>query len=311
MEHVMHWTTRFLVAAAIALTTAGLKAEEYKSAKVVKIGDKLLVTLEIGGKTRQITAFPFMKAFDKDGQEIGQLGEGLRVLKEGNVLDVRVESMKLTGQAQDYIAEGKLISGELQDLKILRSLTRPLRGAKKPDGTEPAIYTVVQYSSRRPVVLRNEDGEDLKLSESLSKAFDAEGHELPPDERERVLKEGNIIEARLGKLSNSKQQTIKEARLVQGDLLPAPEEKTEVTTVYRGAVLKKFLITGSTIEAGGKTIELASWQSNTKYFDAAGKAVRESANLMKTFTPGSKVDITLGEPLKTGKFPIREIRLVK
>src|SRR5262245_48478931 len=174
---------RFLAClAAAALLAATLSAEEHKGAKVTKIGEKLLITLDVNGKEVQLTAYPFLKGYGADGKELVGVGQGVRVLKEGNVLDLKTESLKLTGQPQIYISEARLIKGDLQSLEVLRGLTaknlptgknaatpgKIVPKSKKGREPDPATtFTVVKYEPKQAVVLRGANGNQITAKAAL------------------------------------------------------------------------------------------------------------------------------------------------
>jgi len=306
-----------LVVGGLVLSAGGLLAEEYKDAKIVKIGEKLLVTFDVGGKQVEVTAFPFLKGFGTDGKQLTELGHGVRVLKEGNILDLKTESMKLTGQPQIYISEARLKKGELQTLEVLRSIATPnVPGKKKSREPEAGpVFTVVKAEPRRAVVLRGADGKEISAIPSLNKATDAAGQPLPDDQLQRVMKVGNVIEVKLGKVSNSQQQTVKEARLVSGELAPletkAPAAPVEVKE-YKGVVLKKFGIRGSAIEVDGKEIAIGNWNQKSVFFDIKGQQVKSGPDIMAAVKAGSVVDIKLGPPPpKGGDATLLEIKVIR
>jgi hypothetical protein len=296
------------------LAAGGLRAEEYKDAKIAKIGEKLLVTFEVGGKQHQVTAYPFLKGFGTDGKQLTELGHGVRVLKEGNVLDLKTESMKLTGQAQMYISEARLKKGELQAIEVLRSIATP---NVKKGGPAAVLFTVVKAEPRRAVVLRGADGKEISAFPSLNKATDASGQPLPADQLARVLKVGNVLEVMLGKESNSQSQTIKEARLVSGELAPLAASRPAAAAAeekeYRGVVLKKFGIRGSAIEVDGKEIAIGPWNPKSAFYGAKGKKLEGGADILGAIKAGSVVDVKLGPPPPkgNGQATLLEIKLIR
>ena len=298
----------------VSVAAAGaLLGEEYKGATITKIDDKLGVSFEVGGKKLIVTAFPFLKGFDKDGKELKEIGHGLRVLKVGNVLDLKTEVMKPRGKPETFISEARLIKGELQSLEVLRSQTG--KKPAQPGETELPTYTVVKAERTGPVVLQGADGKEIEARPSLDKAFDDKGEPLPSDQLARVFKAGNILQVEL-KLSN-KRQVIKSARLIQGELAdlaePKPEPKPETLTQHRGAVLKSFGFRGLVIQVDGKEIAVGGWTPTSEFFDAKGQPVKGGQALIATFKNGSTVDVTLLPPPKKGdgKPLIREMRLVE
>ena len=304
------------VAIGLVWSASGLLAEEYQDAKIVKIGEKLLVTFEVGGKQVQVTAYPFLKGFGTDGKPLTELGHGVRVLKEGNILDLKTESMKLTGQPQMYISEARLKKGELQTLEVLRSIATPnVPGKKSREPEAGTVFTVVKAEPRRAVVLRGADGKQVSAIPSLDKATDAAGQPLPDDQLQRVMKVGNVLEVKLGKVSNSQQQTIKEARLVSGELVPlAPSTPAAPIDVkeYRGVVLKKFGIRGSAIEVDGKEIAIGNWNPKSVFFDVKGQQVKSGPDILAAVKAGSIVDIKLGpQPPKGSGATLLEIKVIR
>ena len=301
----------------VGLSTFGAaNGAEYKGAKIKKISDKLVVTFDADGKEVSVTAFPFMKGFDESGKELRGPGEGLRVLKEGNVVDIKTESLKVTGKAQLYISEGRLIKGELLDLKALKSAAGK-RPSKKPGDTDMPTYTVVKAESKGPVVLRASNGAEVSVVPLLKKAFDAEGKPLPDDQLKRVLKEGNILEVKLS-TANKDRQVLSEARLVSGEL--ADESSTskrpaapEVFAEYRGARIKMYGFKGSVIEVDGKEVLIGTGTPVSKYLDEKGEPITGSAAHLAAFKPGTQVDVIVGPPPKKGdgKPVVLEMRLVK
>ncbi|MGI8978016.1 MAG: hypothetical protein ACR2FY_02200 [Pirellulaceae bacterium] len=299
-----------------AVMAAGtLRGEEYKGATITKIDDKLGMSLEIGSKRVVVTAFPFMKGFGTDGKELKDIGHGLRVLKVGNVVDIKTEVMKLRGKPETFISEARLIKGELQSLEVLRSQAgkKPAKGDSQP----LPQYTVVKADRTGPVVLRGEDGKEIEAKPSLAKAFDDQGEPLPSDQFSRVLKAGNVLEVELT-LSN-KRHVIKTARLVHGELtgatpkFPSAGEPAAELTRYRGAVLKTFGLRGQIIVVGDKEIALGGWTPTSEFFDDKGQNVKGGQALIAAFKPGSTVDVTLLPPPKNGdgKPRIQEMRLVE
>jgi hypothetical protein len=305
-----------LIVGGLLWAASALRAEEFKDAKIVKIAEKLLVTFEAGGKQHQVTAYPFLKGFGTDGKQLTELGHGVRVLKEGNVLDLKTESMKLTGQAQMYISEARLKKGELQSIEVLRSIATPNVRGKKSSATSARLFTVVKAEPRRAVVLRGADGEEISAFPSLNKATDATGEPLPADQLQRVLRVGNVLEVTLGKESNSQNRTIKEARLVSGELVPLAASTTAAaggdTKEYRGVVLKKFGIRGSAIELDGKEIAIGPWQPNSAFYGANGKKLEGGPDILGAIKAGSVVDIKLGPPPPKGSgATLLEIKLIR
>lgn len=314
----MRYVTRLLCFLLVVSAAGSLRAEEevaeYRGATVSKIGEKLVVTFDVGGKKVNATIFPLMEGFDKDGKEL-DFGHGLRILKEGNVVDFKTESMALTGKPETYIIHARLIKGELMPLAAMRDLAPKTRKPRE----EAILYTVTKSEGRGPVTLRGPDGKQISVRVSLDKAVDASGKELSKEQLAGVLKEGNVIEAELKPSSNGGILLLKEARLVSGELADArtkpaaPDSDNELLTEYRGAVLKRFGISKSVIEVNGKDIALGGWTDITVFLDAKGERISSGPAILKAIKPGSVVDVTLAPPPKRGdgKPLIREMKLVR
>ena len=109
---------RASLAALIALLFAAgaIFAEEYKGVTIKRLDKESKdgnVVLQVNGKEVRVLASPAIlyKSFDLDGSEIKGFGGNARVLREGNVVDVK--TVKSANGKSEVVKEIRLIKGEL------------------------------------------------------------------------------------------------------------------------------------------------------------------------------------------------------
>jgi hypothetical protein len=208
-------------AGAVLLITAGdLLAEEYKKAVIKKIGDNLMITLQVNGQEVKATVSPLLKGFDKDGKELTGLGQNLRVLKEGNMVNAQVE----TRNKQNRITELRLVAGELQPIKPVPGGAtadkpqpgKPLKG--KPKEPEKVYKGAIVQRYQGQTVVLTVDDRDIEVGTfAQMMAYDATDHEIPKGDRFKILrKPGNVIDATTRKVGGK--ELLVEIRLIKGEL---------------------------------------------------------------------------------------------
>jgi hypothetical protein len=105
-----------LAALLVLLFTGVLLAEEYKGATIKRLDKESKdgnVVLQVNGKEVRVLASPAIlyKSYDLDGSEIKGFGGNARVLREGNVVDVK--TAKSSNGKSEIVKEIRLIKGEL------------------------------------------------------------------------------------------------------------------------------------------------------------------------------------------------------
>jgi hypothetical protein len=215
---------------ALCAAAGGLRAEEYKEATIKGRGERGVVILQVKDKDVTVTPSLSMKAFDMDGKEFSKTGtdpkdvKGMfiayRLLKEGNVVDVKTE--KARDGKTEFIREIKLVKGEL--LPEGKATQEGGKTSKEEKGKAAAKGTTMEYKGavvkkyQTPYLTLTVEDKEVKVipSNSGMKAFDAQGQEVKKD-RLRVLKEGNVVDVVTQK--DGDKERVKEIKIVKGELL--------------------------------------------------------------------------------------------
>jgi hypothetical protein len=203
------------------LLAAGGLAEEYKNATIKGRGERGTVILEVGGQQVKVTPTLAMKSFDTGGKPIqgspqdpGDLIAAWRVLKEGNVINVKTEKSK-DGKTE-FIREIRLVKGELLQAGKASTTT----GGRKTATGETKTYknATIKAVDKSRIVLTTDQGEEVTVKASFRTQAYANGRLLSRESRLRVFKEGNVVDVTVEK--KGQLESIVEARLVKGELAP-------------------------------------------------------------------------------------------
>ncbi len=170
---------------------AGAAGDEYREA-TVREAERGRVVLDVGGReVRLVLGSTAFRAYDVDGKALSGLGENLRVLKPGNLVDV------VTRKAgpREYLEEVRLL---------------------RPNSAQ-GVYAMarVKRVDDRRVVLRVGDRDVTVYAARGMKVYDASGKPLRgKSQSAQVLREGNVVHVTTRK--TSRRETIVEIRLVPG-----------------------------------------------------------------------------------------------
>src|SRR5262249_174472 len=188
-------------------------AAEYKAATIKGIGKGGIVLLQVEDREVKLAPVSSMKAYDADGKllddgkNIATFGHAFRVIKAGNVVDVKSE---MKGKLE-VIREIHLRQGELT------AAAKPVE--KRSSGkTEGHHYerAVVKKFEKYVLFLDFEDGEVRVGTNNSTKAEDADGKQLKKGEYVRLLKKGNVLDVKTRKIADKEWAV--EIKLVDGDL---------------------------------------------------------------------------------------------